>query len=251
MTARGANRPSRDLAALLSEFQENAVLETVTARLAAGEDPMPLVDECRKGMQIVGDRYSRASTTSPRSSWPARSCARSSGSWECGSPDHHESRGLTGVPHRAYVVVGDDLRRRAVDEVRDLGAGVSNRLRRRRSRPVATRGVTERLGEERRHRRLHRRMDRRARVAVEVDSGVHDTCVQTISTSRATAGVPRRVEATGECALPQATSVRRSSGEASSAPMRTRTRRDSRAAVTVASRPSISRWSVSLSGGFE
>jgi methanogenic corrinoid protein MtbC1 len=47
----------RDLATLLSEFDEEAALATVNERLAAGEDPMVLVDECRRGMQIVGERY--------------------------------------------------------------------------------------------------------------------------------------------------------------------------------------------------
>jgi methanogenic corrinoid protein MtbC1 len=48
---------SRDLATLLSEFDEEAAIETAIARLAAGEDPTVLVAECRKGMQIVGERY--------------------------------------------------------------------------------------------------------------------------------------------------------------------------------------------------
>ncbi len=50
-------REKRDLSALLSEFDEDAALEVVTERLAAGEDPMVLVAECRRGMQIVGQRY--------------------------------------------------------------------------------------------------------------------------------------------------------------------------------------------------
>jgi methanogenic corrinoid protein MtbC1 len=48
---------AQDLATLLSEFDEDAALQTVTERLAAGEDPMVLVAECRRGMQIVGERY--------------------------------------------------------------------------------------------------------------------------------------------------------------------------------------------------
>jgi methanogenic corrinoid protein MtbC1 len=48
---------SRDLAQLLSEFDEDAALATVTERLASGEDPLALVAECRRGMQIVGERY--------------------------------------------------------------------------------------------------------------------------------------------------------------------------------------------------
>jgi methanogenic corrinoid protein MtbC1 len=47
----------RDLAILLSEFDEEAAIEAVSQRLAAGEDPMDLVAECRRGMQIVGERY--------------------------------------------------------------------------------------------------------------------------------------------------------------------------------------------------
>lgn len=46
-----------DLATLLAEFDEPAALRLVAQRLEAGEDSMALVDECNRGMRIVGERY--------------------------------------------------------------------------------------------------------------------------------------------------------------------------------------------------
>jgi methanogenic corrinoid protein MtbC1 len=46
-----------DLATLLAEFDEPAALRLVAQRLEAGEDPMALVDECNRGMRIIGERY--------------------------------------------------------------------------------------------------------------------------------------------------------------------------------------------------
>jgi len=47
----------KDLATLLAEFDESAALEMVREQLAAGQDPMTLVDECNRGMRIIGERY--------------------------------------------------------------------------------------------------------------------------------------------------------------------------------------------------
>jgi|SRR5450830_66249 len=49
--------PKKDLANLLTEFDEPAALDMVSRRLAAGEDPLALVDECCRGMRMIGDQY--------------------------------------------------------------------------------------------------------------------------------------------------------------------------------------------------
>lgn len=46
-----------DLATLLAEFDESAALRLVAQRLEAGEDSMAIVDECNRGMRIIGERY--------------------------------------------------------------------------------------------------------------------------------------------------------------------------------------------------
>lgn len=48
---------SRDLATLIAEFDEPAALDVVRRRLARGEEPMALVDECSRGMRMVGQKY--------------------------------------------------------------------------------------------------------------------------------------------------------------------------------------------------
>ena len=49
--------PKKNLATLLADFDEPAALEMVRELLAAGQDPMALVDECNRGMRIIGERY--------------------------------------------------------------------------------------------------------------------------------------------------------------------------------------------------
>jgi len=46
-----------ELANALADLKEDVVKKIVQGKLAAGVDPMSIVDECRKGMEIVGERY--------------------------------------------------------------------------------------------------------------------------------------------------------------------------------------------------
>lgn len=45
------------LAQLIANLEEDAVLELVQQRLDAGEDPLQIIDECNEGMREVGQRY--------------------------------------------------------------------------------------------------------------------------------------------------------------------------------------------------
>ena len=42
---------------LLLTMNRDAVLETVERRLGAGEDPLRILDDCRRGMALVGERF--------------------------------------------------------------------------------------------------------------------------------------------------------------------------------------------------
>jgi methylmalonyl-CoA mutase cobalamin-binding domain/chain len=42
---------------LLADLEEDAVLEIVRKRIAAGDDLMQILEECNEGMQLVGKRY--------------------------------------------------------------------------------------------------------------------------------------------------------------------------------------------------
>ena len=46
-----------DLANAIADLKEDEVIKMVRDMIAAGADPMSIVDECRKGMEIVGERY--------------------------------------------------------------------------------------------------------------------------------------------------------------------------------------------------
>ena len=46
-----------ELAEALANLEEDNVNEIVKKRLDAGEDPLSILDECRQGMDIVGERY--------------------------------------------------------------------------------------------------------------------------------------------------------------------------------------------------
>jgi methanogenic corrinoid protein MtbC1 len=46
-----------ELAEALANLEEDKVNAMVKKRLDAGEDPLSILDECRQGMDIVGDRY--------------------------------------------------------------------------------------------------------------------------------------------------------------------------------------------------
>ncbi|SMB94951.1 Methanogenic corrinoid protein MtbC1 [Thermanaeromonas toyohensis ToBE] len=45
------------LGQLLADLQEEKVLNEVRAQLAAGKDPLQIIEECRQGMQLVGERF--------------------------------------------------------------------------------------------------------------------------------------------------------------------------------------------------
>jgi methanogenic corrinoid protein MtbC1 len=45
------------LANLVAEFDEDGAQALVRRRLAAGEDPMVLLDECRDGVRVIGGKY--------------------------------------------------------------------------------------------------------------------------------------------------------------------------------------------------
>ena len=46
-----------ELIARVADLQENAVLALVQQRLAKGEDPLKIIEECQEGMRQVGLRY--------------------------------------------------------------------------------------------------------------------------------------------------------------------------------------------------
>ncbi len=46
-----------NLVVLLSELEEQAALRVVAERLDAGEDPLKIIEESRRAMQIVGERF--------------------------------------------------------------------------------------------------------------------------------------------------------------------------------------------------
>src|SRR5512140_3367116 len=42
---------------LVAALDEDAVLELVSKRIAAGDDPLQIIDACNAGMQLVGQKY--------------------------------------------------------------------------------------------------------------------------------------------------------------------------------------------------
>jgi len=42
---------------MMSDLEEEAVLQIVQARLEAGDDPLAILNDCREGMALVGKRY--------------------------------------------------------------------------------------------------------------------------------------------------------------------------------------------------
>ncbi|MFN8597524.1 MAG: cobalamin-dependent protein [Anaerolineae bacterium] len=44
---------------LLADLEEDAVLELVQQRVAAGDDPLQIIEDCNEGMRLVGQRYER------------------------------------------------------------------------------------------------------------------------------------------------------------------------------------------------
>jgi methanogenic corrinoid protein MtbC1 len=49
----------QELAAYLADLKEDQVLSIVQARMAAGEDPLQIMEDCQAGMREVGERYSQ------------------------------------------------------------------------------------------------------------------------------------------------------------------------------------------------
>lgn len=45
------------LAALVADLEEDTVLALVKERVAAGDDPLIIIDECNAGMRVVGHKY--------------------------------------------------------------------------------------------------------------------------------------------------------------------------------------------------
>ena len=45
------------LTRLLADLDEDAVLDLVRRRMAAGDDPLHIIEECNEGMRAVGERY--------------------------------------------------------------------------------------------------------------------------------------------------------------------------------------------------
>lgn len=50
---------ANELSHLLADLDEDGVLSAVKERLGNGDDPLKLVEECRAGMAVVGERYER------------------------------------------------------------------------------------------------------------------------------------------------------------------------------------------------
>jgi methanogenic corrinoid protein MtbC1 len=48
---------TEELSDLILNFKRDAVLETVERRLGAGENPLRILDDCRRGMTLVGERF--------------------------------------------------------------------------------------------------------------------------------------------------------------------------------------------------
>jgi methanogenic corrinoid protein MtbC1 len=55
----GSARPSSKLAANLADLNENEVLQIVRDRMARGDDPLGLIEDCQEGMREVGERYAQ------------------------------------------------------------------------------------------------------------------------------------------------------------------------------------------------
>lgn len=54
-----ASKPNNQLALLVADLEEDAVLELVQQRIDAGEDPLQIIEECNEGMREVGQRYEK------------------------------------------------------------------------------------------------------------------------------------------------------------------------------------------------
>jgi methanogenic corrinoid protein MtbC1 len=54
-----SDSPDTELSDQLAELNEDAVISLVTKRLKEGADPLNIVEECQKGVRIVGERYEK------------------------------------------------------------------------------------------------------------------------------------------------------------------------------------------------
>ena len=45
------------IATALADLQETEVLDTVRLRMARGDDPLQIIEDCQAGMREVGERY--------------------------------------------------------------------------------------------------------------------------------------------------------------------------------------------------
>lgn len=50
---------SERLSGLILEFNRDGVLEIVNGRLQSGDDPLRILDDCRQGMTLVGERFQK------------------------------------------------------------------------------------------------------------------------------------------------------------------------------------------------
>jgi methanogenic corrinoid protein MtbC1 len=50
---------AEELLAALVDFRKEEVIEAVKSRAEGGENPLQILDECRRGMTIVGERYQK------------------------------------------------------------------------------------------------------------------------------------------------------------------------------------------------
>lgn len=51
--------PNETLINLMADLEEEKVIALVKERIANGDNPFAIVDDCREGLKIVGDRYER------------------------------------------------------------------------------------------------------------------------------------------------------------------------------------------------
>ena len=54
-----SNETQTRLAAALADLRETEVLEIVRARMARGDDPLQIIEDCQAGMREVGERYTK------------------------------------------------------------------------------------------------------------------------------------------------------------------------------------------------
>jgi methanogenic corrinoid protein MtbC1 len=54
---RGGKMASKDLVNAIANLKENEALEISKVRLNSGDNPMTILDDARRGMEIVGERF--------------------------------------------------------------------------------------------------------------------------------------------------------------------------------------------------